>query len=88
MTPITVRPIIVSGICKCGHSYEDHHLSFIMNSEYWEKLKAIAPPKHPPYIPEECEAYGCNEFGGMQYDQETGKWKDHCHKYEDRENWV
>lgn len=76
------RPTIVSGVCKCGHSWEKHHLSFIMNAEYWEKLKAVAP-NHPPYVAEECLFHGCNETGGMKYNKETGEWEDHCHRYEE-----
>jgi hypothetical protein len=77
-----IKPIIISGICKCGHSYEEHHLSFIMNAEYWEKLRAIAPD-HPPCVPGECCFYGSNEVGGKRYNKETGDWEDHCHRYEE-----
>ena len=33
------------------------------------------------YLPQECEAYGFNEAGGLQ--QVEGKWVDHCHDYKD-----
>lgn len=75
-----VTPIIISGTCKCGHSWEEHHLSAILNNEYWEELKSIAP-NHPPYIPGECLEYGFNEVGGMKYNKKTGEWEDHCHQY-------
>lgn len=79
-----VKPSIVSGICTCGHTWEKHHLSYIMNAEYMEKLKAIAP-NHPPYLPEECLAHGCNETGGMIFNKESKEWEDHCHRYVDVE---
>lgn len=65
---------IISGICKCGHSWEDHHLNIIMNEDTLKEL----PKDHPPYFPEECEAYGSNEMGGLD---EHGN--DHCQQYRD-----
>ena len=35
------------------------------------------------YVPQECDAFGFNEVGGMKYNQETGEWEDHCHGYRD-----
>ncbi len=64
-----------TGICKCGHSWEEHHLGCVMNMEY-------ADATHEAYIPQECEAFGFNECGGLMY--ENGKWEDHCHSYEDQ----
>lgn len=60
-----------SGICVCGHSYEDHHLSLVMNPTY------IAAT-HEGYIPDECLYYGCNEDGGL--DEEGNP---HCFRYVD-----
>lgn len=77
-----VQPTIISGACTCGHSWEKHHLSFILNLEYMEELKKIAPD-HPPYFPDECLAHGCNEDGGMKFNEETQEWEDHCHRYVD-----
>ncbi len=33
------------------------------------------------YLPQECEAYGFNEVGGMKF--EDGEWVEHCHQYRD-----
>lgn len=63
-----------SGICICGHSWEEHHLGVVMNREYAEKTGEA-------YLPQECEAYGFNEVGGLKY--ENGKWIDHCQNYQD-----
>jgi len=54
-------------LCICGHTLEDHHLSYFMNAsgEVWA---------------EECEFYGFNEFGGMIPD-ENGKWIVHCNRF-------
>lgn len=68
---------IVSGICKCGHSWEDHHLSMILNPDCLKEL----PEDHPPYVPEECEFYGCNETGELD---EHGN--DHCQNYRDKDS--
>ena len=68
---------IITGICKCGHSWEDHHLGVIMNDAVWTELKKTNP-EHPPYVPQECEYYGCNEDGGM--DEEGNP---HCGGYEE-----
>ena len=60
-----------SGICQCGHSWEDHHLGIVLNSEYAEATKE-------GYVPQECEYYGFNEMGGLD---EEGS--DHCNRYVD-----
>ena len=62
------------GICICGHPWQEHHLSVVMNAEYREATGEAC-------VPEECEHFGCNETGGMEY--KDGKWIDHCHRYED-----
>ena len=63
-----------SGICVCGCSWEDHHLSIVMKKECVEATGEI-------YIPDECCRYGSNEMGGRQY--VNGEWIDHCHGYRD-----
>lgn len=60
-----------SGICVCGHSWEDHHLGMVQNSDYFNDTGES-------YLPEECEFFGSNEDGG--YDAEG---KEHCWKYRD-----
>lgn len=46
----------------------------VLNLQYYEETGES-------YIAQECEAYGCNETGGMEY--VNGKWIDHCHNYKD-----
>ena len=65
-----------SGVCKCGHSWEKHHLGIVMNNQYIEETKE-------GYIPQECEVGGFNETGGMIFNEQTGEWKDHCFGYVD-----
>ena len=33
------------------------------------------------YVPQECEHFGFNEVGGLEY--VDGKWIDHCQDYRD-----
>lgn len=73
------RPIIFSGICRCGHSWEDHHLGVIVNTEVLKEL-AEKYPKHPYYIPQECEFFGCNEEGGFD-----NNGNEHCLNYVDKD---
>ena len=63
-----------SGICICGHSFDEHHLGMVLNPEYLQQTGEF-------YIPEECEHYGFNETGGLDKDG-----KEHCFKYRD-EKW-
>lgn len=65
-----------SGICVCGCKWEHHHLGIVMNPAYTEVTKE-------GYIPQECEAYGFNEAGGMKYNKETEEWEEHCNGYRD-----
>jgi len=65
-----------SGICVCGHSWQEHHLSIVMKEEYFEQT-------HEAYFPDECCAFGFNEAGGMKYNEETGGWEVHCYSYRD-----
>ena len=60
-----------SGICKCGHSWEIHHLGCVMNSEYFELTQES-------YVPEECEFFGFNETGGLD-----AEGNNHCQRYRD-----
>ena len=64
-----------SGVCQCGHSWEDHHLGIILNEDYRQ-------PRHNGvvecYLPEECEYFGCNESGGLDADG-----NEHCFGYRD-----
>lgn len=63
-----------SGICVCGHPWNAHHLGVVMRQEYVEQTKEI-------YIPQECEAHGFNEAGGLKL--VDGEWVDHCQGYID-----
>lgn len=64
---------IYSGVCMCGHYYEDHHLGVILNPEAYAVMGL--------YLPQECEFYGSNEDGGLD---ENGE--EHCCRYVDRED--
>lgn len=64
-----------SGICKCGHSWTDHHLSMVANEEYIHQTNEY-------YLPSECLFYGCNETGGLDKDG-----NDHCFRYDDLLKW-
>ena len=63
-----------SGTCVCGCPWDDHHLGVVMNSDY-------AKDTGEAYLPEECEAFGWNELGGMKL--VDGKWQNHCQHYVD-----
>ena len=60
-----------SGICVCGHSWQDHHLGMVMNQVYFVETSE-------PYLPQECEFYGSNEYGGLDSDGNP-----HCDRYTD-----
>jgi len=60
-----------SGICKCGHKWEDHHLCVVMNTDFLEATGES-------YVPQECEFYGFNETGGLD-----NEGNDHCRYYRD-----
>jgi len=73
-----MRPAIYSGpnrtgICICGHSWDSHHLGLVMRAD---AVETDGGPEH--YIPQECEAFGANENGGLD-----GEGKDHCFGYVD-----
>ena len=74
----TPRPAIYSGphrsgICTCGHSWEDHHLNMIMT-----EAQMMTDSELEGYVPGECEYYGANEMGGLGPDGEY-----HCGSYKD-----
>ena len=60
-----------SGICVCGHSWKQHHLGVVMNSDYINATKE-------GYIAQECEHFGFNEMSGLDADGEY-----HCGSYRD-----
>lgn len=63
-----------SGICKCGHKWDEHHLGIVMNQKYFEATGEM-------YVPQECEHYGFNELGGLM--PEGRQWVPHCSEYID-----
>ena len=60
-----------SGICVCGHKWDDHHLGIVLNPDYSDQTQE-------GYLPGECEAHGFNETGGLGPDGEY-----HCFCYHD-----
>jgi hypothetical protein len=60
-----------TGICICGHKWDDHHLGMVMRQEYVDETNEF-------YIAQECEFYGNNEMGGLDKDG-----NDHCQYYRD-----
>jgi hypothetical protein len=64
---------IYSGVCMCGHSYEDHHLGVVLDP----KAYAVTGL----HLPQECEFFGSNEDGGLDENSE-----DHCIQYVDRDD--
>lgn len=77
---IRAKPYIISGVCVCGHSWQEHHLGFIMNEQAMAEILE-QQSNHPGYVPQECEAYGFNESGGLD---ENGD--QHCQQYVDVEH--
>ena len=57
-----------SGVCQCSHSWEDHHIGIVLNSDYIEATGE-------PYFPEECEF---DQFEGMSGPDDCG-----CQRYVD-----
>ena len=53
-----------SKLCRCGHTLDDHHCWWIRGGGMFA---------------DECEFYGFNETGGMQY--VDGRWVDHCQRF-------
>lgn len=62
----------VKGPCECGCPWENHHLSAVMNQDYFEKTGES-------YIAEECETFGFNETGGLD-----AEGRNHCQKYKEK----
>ena len=62
-----------SGVCVCGHSWERHHLGLVMRIGA-EKTDG----GDENYVPQECEAFGCNEMGGLDSNGDV-----HCFGYRD-----
>lgn len=60
-----------SGMCKCGHPWQEHHLGMVGNHQYWRDTGEI-------YVAQECEHFGANEMGGLD---EAGNL--HCDHYVD-----
>lgn len=65
-----------SGICKCEHSWDAHHLGLVAKTEYINQTNEY-------YIPGECLHYGNNEAGGLMLD-DKGDWVEHCFGYKDK----
>ena len=63
-----------SGICVCGHRWEQHHLFCVMKQERIEQT-------HEGYILGGCLAHGFNEVEGMML--VDGEWVEHCYEYRD-----
>ena len=63
-----------TGICICGHSWEEHHLSVVMR----EGAEKVHNGSVEYYIPEECEHFGFDEMGGLD-----AAGNDHCFRYRD-----
>ena len=65
-----------NGICVCGCSWEDHHMSIVMRQEYIDETGEY-------YILGECDAFGFNESGGLKWNEETHEFDEHCYQYKD-----
>jgi hypothetical protein len=81
MTKHRTTLYINSGICKCGHFWDEHHLGMICNKNAWDTITSYLDANHPNlkvkdstgreyrypmYMPGECEHFGFNEYGGMK----------------------
>lgn len=62
-----------SGVCVCGHTWDEHHLGIVGRPEALETDGGLEE-----YIPQECEHFGFNEMGGLD-DQGNV----HCRAYRD-----
>ena len=63
-----------SGVCVCGHGWEEHHLGMVMREDMLE----VHSGGKEAYVPQECEFYGCNEDGGLD-----AEGNEHCFGYRD-----
>jgi hypothetical protein len=68
------KRMFYSGTCICGHRWDRHHLSMVMNKEYFNATGEGS-------IASECLAFGFNEMGGLDQDG-----KPHCFGYIDTED--
>lgn len=57
-----------TGVCVCGHKWENHHLM----------MKFRELENGEGYVPGECEFYGCNEASGLD-----AEGNEHCWSYRD-----
>lgn len=64
-----------TGMCVCGHRWDQHHLHIIMDC-------AIMDARKEGYIIGQCLAHGHNEAAGMMWNDED-EMVDHCHEYRD-----
>jgi hypothetical protein len=64
-----------SGICRCGHRFDEHHNAIRIGAA----RAATLFPGARPYAGEKCTHYGCNEEGGLGPDLHV-----HCARYVDR----
>ena len=60
-----------TGVCKCGHRWDEHHLGMVARQDYVDATGEI-------YIAQECEFYGSTEMGGLD-----AYGNPHCGCYED-----
>lgn len=60
-----------TGICICGHPWQEHHMGVVLNEAYWADTGER-------YILGECEHFGFNETGGLDAEGNV-----HCTKYVD-----
>lgn len=70
-----------SGICICGHKWQNHHLGMIVRVGANKVKDGSGWEGRESYIPQECEHYGFNEMGGLGKDGHG-----HCFGYVDSLN--
>ena len=67
-----------TGVCKCGHRWEDHFLEVTQNEDYYQETSEM-------YIPLQCQFY---EPDGMRHNEKpdvygNDAWIMHCNCYID-----
>jgi hypothetical protein len=62
-----------SGVCICGHKWDDHHLGVVIRPDAMETDGDVER-----FVPQECEYFGSDEMGGL--DDEGNP---HCSRYRD-----
>lgn len=65
-----------TGMCVCGHRWDEHHLMMVMRQEYLDETGEA-------YVPGACEAHGFNELEGLMRDGDSEEWVEHCFRYRD-----